>query len=515
MSPSLLAQLAQLAVDVFTDEQERRYYAQDVADAGVLPQAVLRPRTVDALATAVGLATKAGLAVFPRGGGMSYTRAYLPDRQASLIIDLSALDQVVEIAPDDLYVVVEAGCTWAQLDDALKPYGLRTPFWGPFSGWTATVGGSMSQGTATFGTARVGTSGDNVLAFDVVAADGRLVRTGVGGQPGFAPFMRQYGPDLTGIFANDSGRLGIKVRVTLPLEPRPGVVGGVSWLFADFPALSAGMQAVARAGLASEAFAMDPAVTQQFAGASAGFVQDLASLRAIGRAQGHWLHGLLRMAQVAMAGRRFLGRQGYHFHVVAEADDAVMLRRKLAQVRAICDDAGAVEMPATVPQMVRAVPFSPLPVLSPTGGRMLPLHGIVPWSRAQALDRAMMALVEKHAHACAAAQLTIGTSFFAIARSGLLYEPVLYWPDERMLSHERRMTVELPRHPANPAAAALVKRIAAEMVEVFYQAGATHLQIGRVYPWARQRDGGAMALLQAIKHELDPCDLINPGALGL
>jgi FAD/FMN-containing dehydrogenase len=112
-------------------------------------------------------------------------------------------------------------------------------------------------------------------------------------------------------------------------------------------------------------------------------------------------------------------------------------------------------------------------------------------------------------------QLTIGTSFFGVARSGLLYEPVLYWPDARLLSHERRTTTDLPRHPANPAAAALVKAIAAEMIEVFHAAGATHLQIGRVYPWARDRDAGAMALVAAIKAEIDPQGLINPGALGL
>ncbi len=508
----VLAQLAELDADVLTGEDDRAFYSQDVAAAGVVPLAVFRPRSVDALAAGVGLATARGLALFPRGGGMSYTSAYLPDRARALVVDTAALDRIVTINAEDLFVTVEAGCTWASLDAALAPHGLRTPFWGPFSGWNATIGGAMSQGTATFGTARVGTSGDNVLAFDIVAADGRMVRTGVGGQQGHTPFMRQYGPDLTGIFANDAGALGIKARITLPLEPRPSAVGGVSFLFEDFAALAAALKGVTRAGLASEAFAMDPAVTRQFSGGSGGFTQDLAMLRAIGRAQGNWLAGLVRMAKVARAGRAFLGREGYQLHIVAEADDAQMLRRKLERVRRLCA-AGSVELPATVPDMVRAVPFAPLPVLSPSGGRMLPLHGIVPWSRAAELDAEMAALLARHAEACAEAQLTIGTSFFGVARSGLLYEPVLYWPDARLLSHERRTTGELPRHPANPAAQALVARISAEMIELFHAAGATHLQIGRAYPWARGRNAGAMALLAAIKAEMDPRGLINPGAL--
>ena len=511
---ALLAQLAALDADVLTDAEDRAFYAQDVADVGVVPLAVFRPYSVAALAAGVGMATAAGLALFPRGGGMSYTAAYLPDRARSLVVDTAALTAIETISETDLFVTVEAGCTWAMLDTALAPLGLRTPFWGPFSGWNATVGGSMSQGTATFGTARVGTSGDNVLAFDIVAADGRMVRTGTGGQPGHLPFTRQYGPDLTGIFANDAGALGIKARVTLPLEPRPAAIGGVSFLFGDFAALAAAMRAVARAGLASEAFAMDPAVTRQFAATSGGFAQDFAALRAIGQAQGSAIAGLWRMAQVARAGRAFLGREGYQFHIVAEADDAASLRRTLARIRRRCDT-GSVELPPTVPTLVRAVPFAPLPVLSPSGGRMLPLHGIVPWSVAAGLDTAMTALIARHADACAAVRLTVGISFFSVSRSGLLYEPVLYWPDARLLSHERRTVTELPRHAANPAATTLVKQIAAEMIEVFYTAGATHLQIGRVYPWARDRDAGAMALVTAIKAEIDPHGLINPGALGL
>jgi D-lactate dehydrogenase (cytochrome) len=511
---ALLAQLAGLDADVLTDADDRAFYAQDVAAAGETPLAVFRPKTVAALAAGVALATGAGVAVFPRGGGMSYTSGYLPDRHRSLVIDIAALTAIETIDTTNLFVTIEAGCTWAALDAALSPLGLRTPFWGPFSGWNATVGGSMSQGTATFGTARVGTSGDNVLAFDVVAADGRVVRTGVGGQPGHLPFMRQYGPDLTGIFANDCGALGIKARITLPLEPRPDAVGAASFLFADFAGLAAAMQAIGRAGLASEAFAMDPAVTRQFTGASSGFAQDFAALRAIGRAQGSALVGLWRMAEVARAGRRFLGREGYQLHVVAEADDAGSLRQKLARIRRLCDD-DSVELPATVPTMVRAVPFAPLPVLSPAGGRVLPLHGIVPWSTVAALDTAMTALIARHASAASAVQLTIGTSFFGVARSGLLFEPVLYWPDARLLSHERRTTTDLPRHPANPQAASLADRIGAEMIALFDEAGATHLQIGRVYPWARARDAGAMALVRAIKAEMDPHNLVNPGVLGL
>jgi len=511
----LIGRLAAIAGPqaVITDEDERRFHSQDANRAGALPLAVFRPKTVEDLAAGVAAACGSGVAVFPRGGGMSYTDGFLPDRTDSLVIDTGALDRVVELSAEDLHVTVEAGCTWAKLHDALEPLGLRTPFWGPFSGHTATVGGSMSQGTATFGTARVGTSGDNVIAFDVVTADGRILRTGPAGQPGHAPFTRQYGPDLTGLFANDAGALGIKARVTLPLEPRPAAVAGLSFLFAGFADLVDAMRAIAREGLASESFAMDPVVTRQFSGGPTSFAQDLATLLTIGRAEGSALRGAVRMAQVALAGRRFLGREGYQLHVVVEADDRRSLDAKRARVRALAK--AGVELPNTVPTAVRAVPFSPLPVLSPEGKRVLPIHGILPFSQAPELDRAIHAIVADHRAETEDAGVVVATSFFGVGRNGLLYEPVIYWPDAASLYHRRRSPAGMPAHADNPAARAVVERLTTAMIDAMYARGATHLQIGRVYPYLRDRDPAFVELLRAIKAELDPRGLVNPGALGL
>ena len=501
------------AAAVITNADERRFQSQDAAAEGALPLAVVRPKTVEALAAAVAATTAAGYAVHPRGGGMSYTDAFLPQSERAVLFDLTGLDRIVTINAEDLWVTVEAGCTWAMLDAALAPHGVRARFWGPFSGHTATVGGSIAQGTATFGSGRNGISGDNLLGLDVVLADGRILSTGSGGQPGHSPFFRQYGPDLTGLFAQDAGALGLKARVTLPLEPRPAFVGGLSFLFADFTSLAAAMRAVSREALASEVFALDPVVARHFAGDSGGARQDLAMLFRIGAAERGPVRALAAMVRAAAAGRRFLGRQGYHCHIIAEANDARTLATLHAGIRAHCS--AAAELPATVPAMVRAMPFAPLPVLTPGGERMLPLHGLVPWSAAAALDAAISDLVASRRLALDAAQVTVASSFFAVGRGVLLYEPVLYWPDDRSLYQERRAPADAPRHPANPAARAAVAELKTALIGAFWDAGATHLQIGRLYPWLRDRDPAFLALVAALKHEVDPHGLINPGALGL
>ena len=435
---------------------------------------------------------------------MSYTDGYLPTTTDSILLDTGALDAIIEIDVRGLWATVEAGCTWAKLDAALAPHSVRAKFWGPFSGHDATVGGSLSNGTATFGSGTAGTSGSNILGFEIATADGRILRTGMDAQPGHAPFFDQHGPEVTGLFANDCGALGVKLAVTLPLVPRSAHVGGLSFVFANFARLADTLERVARAGLATEALAMDPVVTEQFSGAP-DLGADLKMLRQIAQGRG----GLLRAFRAATGGRAFLKRPGFHAHFIAEGRDARDLALRLDGIRD-CASRGA-EIPNTVPSAIRAVPFAPLNATDPQGRRVLPIHGIVPYCVAGGLHEAIMDIVARNAAASAQAQLVVATSFFAVGPNALLYEPVFYWEDA-LSPYQLAKTIAAARYADNPAARALVEAMSAEMVEAMYEYGAAHLQIGRRYPYARDRD---LTLLRAVKAAVDPGNLLNPGVLGL
>jgi FAD/FMN-containing dehydrogenase len=416
-----------------------------------------------------------------------------------------------------MYVTVEAGCTWATLDAALKPHGLRTPFWGPFSGAKATIGGSLSQGTATFGSARVGPSDVAVIGMKVVLADGSLITTGSGGQPHHAPFFRHYGPDLTGLFTSDAGALGIKAEITLQLERRPAFVKGLSFAFQTAEACFLGMAEAARSGLAGEVFSADAELLRESAG-SADLKRDLATLWQVGRSGSGPLDGLMRMARLAWAGRDFATGIPFTVHVVTEADDRVRLGANAAELRRLLEPHG-VEIAATVPTVVRANPFPPLAVVAPNGRRLLAIHAIVPFSAGEALHAETAALVARHADELRANRVIVGYSFATVGRSGLLYEPVFYWEDELELYHRREtppdMLAAMRTFPPNPGGRALVQRVREAMVEIMFHHGAVHLQIGKAYPYLRERDPAALALLQGLKRHVDPRGLINPGALGL
>ena len=61
----------------------------------------------------------------------------------------------------------------------------------------------------------------------------------------------------------------------------------------------------------------------------------------------------------------------------------------------------------------------------------------------------------------------------------------------------------------------LVEEIKTAMIDLLYEHGAAHIQIGKQYPYLRGRNQTTTELLKGIKAQLDPDNIINPGALGL
>jgi FAD/FMN-containing dehydrogenase len=106
----------------------------------------LRCRSADTLSRAMAILHRERIAMVPRGGGMSYTGGYVPARARSVIIDTSVMNRIIEISAENMLISVEAGVTWKAIHEALKPLGLRLPFFGTFSGAKATVGGGLSNG---------------------------------------------------------------------------------------------------------------------------------------------------------------------------------------------------------------------------------------------------------------------------------------------------------------------------------------------------------------------------------
>ncbi len=511
LSPDLPAALRQAGGDaLLTDAETLELHSHDVFGEGARPVAVLRPESVEHLQQTIAAATANGIAVVPRGGGMSYTQGYLADR-AALLVDTATLDRILEINEADMTATVEAGVTWEKLHRRLQPLGLRVRAWGTLSGLRATVGGGMSQNGLFWG-ARDGSAVDSALSFDVVLADGSLLTTGT-------PFFRPYGPDLTGLFAADCGALGVKARVTLRLvRDGPGFAYG-SFAFdhaADF--LSA-LSAIARAGLAAESFGFDPFLQSQRMKRDS-LAGDARSLLNMMKAQGSAVRALKEAAKVVRAGRSFLDDAGFSLHCIAEARSEAAASADMAEIGRLAREAGGREVENSIPKILRANPFPPPnSMVGPGGERWVPVHGFLPHSRLEAAWKALGELYEAEGSRMAEHGVRCGAMFAAVSTSAALIEPVFFWPDSLNPLHrhavERDHLARLTSFPESRAARALVDELRKRVVALFERLGATHLQVARTYPLRQAHDPAGWALLQAIKRQLDPRGLMNPGSLGL
>ena len=499
------------------DPERRREYSADVYSAGATCAAVIRPSDRQSLAAAVRLLSAAGFALVPRGGGLTYTGGYTPPHERSVIVDTSRLDRIVEIGAEDMLVTVEAGVTWKRVHEALRPLGLRLPFFGTFSGAQATVGGGLSNGALFHGTARYGTGADHVLGLEVVLADGTTLATGQAGFGG-RPFYRTYGPDLTGLFLHDCGALGIKVEATLRLMRAPSHAAYASFAVPGIVGAALLLAEIARSGAAEEAYVFDPASTRRNLD-GVDLKRALSTLGGVVRGQATWLSGLKAGARLVAAGRHFAPDDAYSVHVVCAGNSAAAVAADLATCRGIAATAGAAEIANSIPMAVRADPFPPPQALGNDGERWAALNAKVAHSDAVGLIEEAEALLARHADEMSRAGIWMSRLMIAVSNHAFSYEPVFHWNDEWLPIH--RQTVQPatlrqhPEPPANPRARELVHRLRAEMIALFAARGAASNQIGRAYPWLDAAQPATRRLIESLKSGLDPRNVMNPGVLGL
>jgi glycolate oxidase len=511
---------AALPADIIrTDADTCVLMAQDVFTKALPALAVVSPTTVEQLSAAVLAATSAGAAVVPRGGGMSYTSGYVPAEADSVVIDMSRLDAIVEINTADMYVVVEAGCTWAKLHEALQPLGLRTPFWGTLSGRFATIGGGASQNCLFWGCGLHGTGVESILGMEIVTGDGRLVSTGMMGRAGATPFQRHYGPDLTGLFTADTGAMGFKARIALRLIPEAQALRFLSFSFERYDDLFPAMSEIARQGLASECFAFDPFLQGQRMKRES-LAKDVKALANVMRASGSVFGALKDAAQIALAGRSFLDDVPYSLHVIVEGRHGAAADADVRIVEDICAKAGGTSIDNSIPKILRANPFGPVnSMVGPEGERWVPVHGMVPHSKAVETMRAIEAVFAAHQTQIDAYDIGCGYLCLTVGHGTFLIEPVFFWPDAMTEIHRTYVEADhlanLKGFAENLAARALVESMREAIIAAFQTHGAAHLQIGKAYPYRSGLTPATDALLQAVKRQIDPQARINPGSLGL
>ncbi|MFO1036464.1 MAG: FAD-binding oxidoreductase [Geminicoccaceae bacterium] len=176
---------------------------------------VLRPRTVEQVAAVVALANEHGVAIVPQGGNTGLVAGGIPDGTGSqVVLSLARLDRVRGVDPADDHIVVEAGCTLSQVQEAAAAAGRLFPLTLGSMG-SCRIGGNLSTNAGGVNVLRYGMARDLVLGLEVVLADGRIWN-------GLRTLRKDNtGYDLKQVFLGAEGTLGIITAAGLRLFALP------------------------------------------------------------------------------------------------------------------------------------------------------------------------------------------------------------------------------------------------------------------------------------------------------
>ena len=225
------------------------------------PDAVAFAESEDEISDIVRLCAGHRAPIIAFGAGTSL-EGHIAALRGGICVDLSRINRVLRVNPDDMDVTVEAGVTHKQLNHHLRDSGLFFPI---DPGADATIGGMAATRASGTNAVRYGTMREAVLALTVILADGRRIRTARRARKSAA------GYDLTRLFVGSEGTLGIISDVTLRLHGIPEAMSTAVCAFTELDAAVGAVIMTIQSGVPVARVEILDALTMRAVNAYAGF----------------------------------------------------------------------------------------------------------------------------------------------------------------------------------------------------------------------------------------------------
>jgi alkyldihydroxyacetonephosphate synthase len=435
-----------------------RARAGDLADA---PDAVVRPANHDEVAAVLAVAVEHRVAVVPFGGGTCVTGGLAARREgyAGLVsLDLGRLSSV-EVDPVSMTASLGPGLRGPEVEEALAEHGLTLGHFPQSFEW-ASVGGFAATRSSGQASAGYGRFDAMVVGLTVATPTGSLE---LGSSPANAA-----GPDLRQLVLGSEGAFGVITSVTVRVRKAPAVNVFEGWRWPSFPEGVAAVRAVAQSGL-------QPTVLRLSDEAESAV--NLADPNAIGSSEGGCL--------------MIVGFEG-------EADRVADRRAAVTDLLTALGGAPAGEEPGRAWEHGRfRAPYLRDSMLD-LGVLVETLETATFWSRVEALYAAVKGALEGTLGGDGAPVLVLCHVSHVYETGCSLYFTVAARPSEEPLAQWLR-----------------AKRAASDAI---VQQGATithHHAVGTDHrPWLEAEIGSVgVRILRAVKAELDPAGVLNPGVL--